>query len=60
MQQSYHVQKILFNSGPPGSLVLTIFLFPLLPEPWGRGCDSNIPFVAEHSTDGYSLSFDEL
>lgn len=58
VQRSCHFQKTLWPSQP---LAFTIFPCPLL---WwslslaGRGYDTDVPFMTEHSSDTYSLHFD--
>lgn len=53
--------KTLFHYSHLLLLVLTVFLSPL-PESlsWEEGCDTDVPFVAEHSTVSYPLHIDQL
>lgn len=62
VQLSYHVQKTV-SLRPPWSLPLSIFLSPFLKwSPGSRrwGCDTDAPFVAEHSTDTSSVNLEHL
>ena len=50
-------QNTVFYLGLPLTFVPTdpSVLFPLMvSEPWGKGCDINVPFVVEYSSDTYS------
>lgn len=61
VQPSCHVQKTMFCSSFPQLLTLPIFWSPPFPcwSPSLRGvaCDTDVPSLAEHSTNIYSLQF---
>lgn len=56
-------QKTLFHTGPPQPLALVLFFSPfptMVHASWRSVYGIDALFVAEHSTDTYSLSTDQL